>query len=240
MLSHQNSNKSNSPLRGKSIEGEAPFLGQSEPGNDIDKFFPRNFVNLIQQIRLPKRGSSAEGVPLIEGLDRVVFGTVSAAEAISIYGVRLPQYFCYMISGSFCDVIQFGIDLFLHNIFHINDASVCWMLGFAISVVFRHTAHRYLVFGNYVGGYYKSLVRIYAGYSITIFSSTIINFLMTKKAQISHYHAWLFTLLWTGIFNYFFLKRVWSFGGGTSIASSKKRTRTISQQEDIQLTDDEV
>jgi hypothetical protein len=240
MLSHQIPNNSNAQLHGKSIEVDAPFLGQSEPSVDSDKYFLRNLVNLIQQVRLPKRGSSTEGVRLIEGLDRVVFGTVSAAEAISICGIHLPQYFCYMISGFFCDIIQFCIDVVLYNIFHIHDASVCWALGFASSIVFRHTAHRYLVFGNYVGGYYKSLVRIYAGYSITIFFSTIINFLMTKKANISHYHAWIFTLLWTGIFNYFFLKRVWSFGGGNNITGSKKRTRTISQQENIQLSDDEV
>jgi putative flippase GtrA len=197
----------------------------------------RNLVHRIQQVRLPTRGNAAEGSPMIEGLDRVVFGTVSAAEAVSLCGIRPPRYLCYMVSGSLCDVIQFGIDLVLHYIFYIHDASICWVLGFGMSIFFRHSTHRYLVFGNYVGGYYNSLLRMYAGYSITIVLSTIINFLLTKKANISHYHAWIFTLLWTGIVNYFILKRMWSFGGASE--AGKKRNRSPLQQEQKQLSDGE-
>jgi putative flippase GtrA len=198
----------------------------------------RNLVHRIQHVQLPTRGNASEGPPLIEGLDRVVFGTVSAAEAISLCGMRPPRYLCYIVSGSFCDVIQFGIDLILHYIFHIHDASICWVLGFGTSIFFRHSTHRYLVFGNYVGGYYSSLLRMYAGYSITIVLSTIINFLLTKRANISHYHAWIFTLMWTGFVNYFILKRLWSFGGASE--GRKKRNRSPLQQEQKQLSDGEA
>ena len=67
-------------------------------------------------------------------------------------------FFRYMISGSLCDIIQFIIDYILHNQINIivsifNDSSVCWMVSFTACVIFRHTSHRYLVFGiNLVSG----------------------------------------------------------------------------------------
>lgn len=163
-------------------------------------------VEMLQNIRV-------RGRPLISGLDRVVFGTASAAEAVSLCGIRPPQYLFYMISGAVCDVLQLLLDYSLHTAFAIDDPSICWALSFTLSIVARHTTHRYLVFGMYVGGYYNSLLRMYGGYSIIIVLSTIFNILMTKVASISHYVAWIITLLWTGIVNYFILKKLWSFGG---------------------------
>lgn len=54
---------------------------------------------------------------------------------------------------------------------------------------------------------------MYAGYSIIISLSTIFNIAMTRFAMLPHYIAWIVTLLWTGIVNYFILKKIWSFGG---------------------------
>lgn len=202
-----------------------------------DNAFVLYLINRMQQVRCPKRGNASEGVPVIEGLDRVIFSTVSAADAITLCGIRPPRYLCYMVSGFVCDIIQFGIDLMLHYLFHINDASICWVLGFGISIFFRHTTHRYLVFGNYVGGYCNSLARMYAGYSITIALSTIFNFLLTAKANFSHYHAWIFTLVWTGIVNYFILQRMWSFGGSSNLG--KRKSVGQSQLEVKRLSDDQ-
>ena len=156
----------------------------------------------------------------ITGLDRVLFGTVAAADAVLILGIQPPRYLWYMLSGAFCDIIQFHIDVFLHVALQIHDASVCWALGFLLSIVFRHSSHRYLVFGDYVGGYWASLTRMYAGYSVIIVLSTIFNVLMTRVAVVSHYVAWIMTLLWTGIANYFILKKLWNFGGNSSSSSS--------------------
>ena len=152
-----------------------------------------------------------DGAYWIEGLDRVVFGTSSAAEVVRLAGVQPPRYLWYMLSGAMCDVIQLCMDMLLHT--QIQDASVCWAVTFFLSVVFRHSFHRYLVFGDYVGGYKASLARMYGGYSIIIVLSTIFNILMTRVATFSHYVAWILTLLWTGIANYFILKKLWSFGG---------------------------
>jgi hypothetical protein len=171
-------------------------------------------IDWLESLRLPKfLRKDEEESPLISGLGRVLFGTQSAAEVVTILGVHPPRYLCYMISGFVCDLIQFTIDIFLHMVLHLEDASVCWALGFGISVSFRHTTHRYLVFGDYVGGYWASLGRIYTGYSIIIVLSTLFNFVMTQYAQLPHYVAWIITLLWTGIVNYFILKRLWTVGG---------------------------
>merc|ERR1719416_218964 len=68
----------------------------------------------------------------------------------------------------------------------------------------------------YVGGYHNSLIRMYGGYSISIILSTIANFIMTEWYAVPHYVAWIFTLLWTGVVNYFMLKKLWSFGGSAT------------------------
>jgi hypothetical protein len=77
------------------------------------------------------------------------------------------------------------------------------------------------VFGDYVGGYWMSLGRMYAGYSIIIVISTVFNIVMTRRAKLPHYVAWVITLLWTGIVNYFILKKIWTFGKKQTTEPSK-------------------
>jgi putative flippase GtrA len=185
----------------------------------------KSFVDRLQRIRI-------RDVPLIEGLDKVIFGTLSAAEAVFICGIKPPQYLFYMLSGAVCDVIQLLMDCLLHFGFGIEDASMCWIVSFVLSIVFRHTSHRYLAFGDYVGGYWNSLLRMYGGYSVIIVLSTLFNIVMTKMARFPHYVAWIVTLLWTGIVNYFILKKLWTFGG-TSTSNSKASQGT---PEMVQLT----
>lgn len=100
--------------------------------------------------------------PIITGIEQVVYGTQPAAELVSFFGVRPPRYLFYMMSGIVCDVIQFLLDIILHFAMEIKDPSVCWGLGFFMSIVFRHTSHRYLVFGDYVGG--KKLAKEFSLY----------------------------------------------------------------------------
>ena len=168
-------------------------------------------VHRIQLLRLPSR-TKEEGVPLISGLDTVIYGTRSASDAVLICNVKPPQYLWFMVSGAICDGILFAMDYAMH--FYIQDPSVCWAICFTLSVAIRHSTHRYLVFGNYVGGYWHSLLRIYGGYSVTIVLSTVFNMIMTRSFGITHYVAWIITLLWTGIVNFFILKRFWHFDGG--------------------------
>lgn len=203
-------------------------------------------IHWLESLRVPKfleRGDSGP-VPVITGLERMFFGTQPACEVVKIAGFSPPRYLCYMVSGFLCDLIQFVIDLVLHKVFLLEDASVCWALGFGASVTFRHTSHRFLVFGDYIGGYWKSLGRMYAGYSIIIVISTIFNVVMTHYLQLPHYMAWVVTLLWTGIVNYFILKKLWSFGGKEKTDDTEGQTQSINQsnnnvslpqQEDIEV-----
>ena len=172
-------------------------------------------VHRIQSLRLP-----IYDVPLITNLDNVVFGTMAASETVLICNIKPPQYLWYMVSGGICDILQFIMDFLLH--YWVEDASICWAVCFTISIIFRHSTHRYLVFGNYVGGYWKSLLRMYCGYSISIIVSTIFNVFVTRTASIGHYPAFVFTLLWTGIVNFFILKKLWSFNGGKTAKSSPR------------------
>lgn len=155
---------------------------------------------------------------LIEGLEHVFIKIPgdSCADSVRICGGYQPYcYIWYMISGSTCDIIQFIITIIIHYGFYINDPSVCWAIGFIISIIFRHTFHRYLVFGNYVGGYYWSLLRMYTAYSIIIILSTLFNYVVNRIFAIHFIFIFILTLLWTGIANYFILKKIWSFNGNS-------------------------
>lgn len=177
-----------------------------------------------------KNGSIKPGekVYLVSGLGKVCYGTQPAAEVVRVLGIRPPRYLCYMISGSGCDIIQFFLYVLAYR--QTEDTSLSWALSFGGSIVFRHTTHRYLVFGDYVGGYWASLRRMYAGYSIIIFLSTIFNYVVMKYVDMPHMVAWILTLLWTGIVNYLILKKLWSFDG-----SAKKDTEeNLSGKKDIE------
>jgi len=203
-------------------------------------------IHYIQSIRLPlvmssylpvpsiirrnddediNRASHEGRIALFTGLDQVFLnGTLPASKAVKVCGLKPPQYLCYMLSGSMCDVIQLIIDLLIHLTIGVEDPSVCWALSFGLSIIARHSTHRYFVFGMYVGGYYNSLCRMYGGYSFSIVLSTFFNIIMTQTYHVPHYVAWVFTLLWTGVVNYFILKKLWAFDGASNSASSEKKT----------------
>mmetsp|Transcript_9531 Transcript_9531/g.10512 ORF Transcript_9531/g.10512 Transcript_9531/m.10512 type:complete len:317 (+) Transcript_9531:106-1056(+) len=149
-------------------------------------------------------------IPLFSGLSKVTKGTKPASEAVALCGFKPHRFVWFIMSGFICDVIQFGIDIALFHLLHIQGSSLCWLLGFSLSIIVRHTSHRYLVFGNYVGGYCHSLMKMYAGYSIILVLSTLFNLVLTHLVRMQHYTAWIITLIWTNIVNYFLLKQLWS------------------------------
>ena len=177
-----------------------------------------------------RRRNAVEKVYWITGLNKVLYGTQPAAEVVRVIGIKPPRYLCYMVSGSGCDIIQFALYVLAYQ--YLQDASSSWAASFGGSIVFRHTTHRYLVFGDYVGGYWASLKRMYAGYSIIIFLSTIFNYVVMKYLDMPHIVAWILTLLWTGIVNYLILKKLWSFeGNGKKEVKSKPLEKIIDVEE---------
>ena len=162
--------------------------------------------------------SLPEYLPLISGLTPVISGAAPAADTVRILSIKPPRYIFYSLSGFLCDIVQLVIDLAVHFLFNVRDPPTCWLIGFGLSIVVRHSSHRYLTFGAYVGGYWRSLGRMYGGYSISIALSTAFNMIMARMG-VPHYVAFVFTLLWTGIINYFTLKRLWSFGGSAGVGA---------------------
>lgn len=157
-----------------------------------------------------------EVLPLISGLTPVVSGAAPAADTVRILTIKPPRYIFYSFSGFLCDIVQLFIDLAMHFALSVDDPSTCWAIGFGLSIVVRHSSHRYFTFGAYVGGYWRSLGRMYFGYSFSIVLSTAFNVMMAGMGM-PHYVAFGFTLLWTGVVNYFILKRLWSFGGSSGV-----------------------
>lgn len=139
----------------------------------------------------------------------------SCADCVKIVGIKPPRYLWYMISGFLNDILQFIVSIGLYNTRGL-DPSACWFLGFTLSIPCRHVLHRYLVFGNYIGGYYHSLGRMYCAYSIIIVLSTIFNKVINtyiqffQSKEVNFIFIFILTLLWTGIVNYFILKKIWT------------------------------
>lgn len=111
-------------------------------------------------------------------------------------------------------MVQFFIDWAISLVYFLNweKATVCWTLSYIISIVVRHFSHRLIVFGEYEGTYWTSLMKTYATYSSSIFLSILTNWFLVRYLYLSHTHAWLATLIWTGVYNYFMLKASWNRG----------------------------
>jgi putative flippase GtrA len=110
-----------------------------------------------------------------------------------------------------CDIVQAFIDygIYLLYVFEWERATVCWTLSYTISIIIRHFSHRLLVFGEFEGTYCSSLTRTYMTYSSSIVISMLTNHLIVSFLNYSHRTAWIITMLWTGIYNYFMLKASW-------------------------------
>lgn len=172
-------------------------------------------------------------IPLIKGLERVTSGAQPASEVVATCGMKPHRFIWFIISGCICDVIQFFIDLSLFNIFKIQSTTICWVIGYALSIIFRHSSHRFLVFGNYVGGYWSSLLRMYTGYSISLVFSTLFNLVLTGIIHLKHYTAWIMTLIAVNIFNYFLLRYLWSWDWSVSLTNCGKKSNSISSSDTI-------
>jgi putative flippase GtrA len=132
-------------------------------------------------------------------------------EKAKIFGIKVPLYLWFVLSGAICDVFQAFIDYGISVIYVSGweKATVCWTLSYIISIWIRHFSHRILVFGEYEGTYLSSLTRTYLTYSSSIVISMVTNHLIVKYMLFTHRQAWIFTMLWTGIYNYFMLKASW-------------------------------
>jgi len=132
-------------------------------------------------------------------------------DACSIFGRKVPQYFWFVLSGGLCDIVQAIIDYAIFNIYiyEWERATICWTLSYTLSIIVRHTSHRFLVFGDFEGSYCYSLAKTYLTYSSSIIISMISNHIIVEILLFSHRDAWIITMLWTGIYNYFMLKASW-------------------------------
>lgn len=132
------------------------------------------------------------------------------------------------VLGIICDTIQFGIDNAVYNIYPESlsyRATVCWGVSYTLSIVVRHFFHRFVVFGEYEGTYGASLIRTYATYSSSIVISVVSNYIIVDVFKVPHVVAWIITMLWTGIYNYFMLKATWK--GKKTLAEDNVRDSSI-------------
>jgi hypothetical protein len=136
---------------------------------------------------------------------------LSHQEKCRCFGYKIPLYFWFVLSGTLCDVVQALIDFGVYHIYPYDweRATVCWTVSYTMSVIVRHFSHRFLVFGEFEGTYCQSLGRTYLTYSSSIILSIVTNHVLVNGFNCTHKVAWVLTMLWTGIFNYFALKSSW-------------------------------
>ena len=181
---------------------------------------------------------------------------------LKLFGVNMPTYPLFMMSGAICDLFQAGIDYVIYSVLDIWEdgrTTLSWTLSYTLSIVLRHQSHRLLVFGDYADGYLASLARTYMTYSSAIVVSMLINHTLVGYFDISYRLAWIITMLSTGIYNYFTLKATWRVKKESSASgdidddanvemivkpsASAKRTRSAKQRtttsEKIVSSDDE-
>ena len=134
------------------------------------------------------------------------------------FGYKIPHYCWFVLSGGMCDIVQALIDygIYVVYIFEWERSTVCWTLSDMIRIIIRYFSHRLLVFGEFEGTYCSSLTRTYMTYSSSIVISMLTNHLIVSLLNYSHRTAWVITMLWTGIYNYFMLKASWGRKSQTS------------------------
>mmetsp|Transcript_3247 Transcript_3247/g.4632 ORF Transcript_3247/g.4632 Transcript_3247/m.4632 type:complete len:162 (+) Transcript_3247:51-536(+) len=156
-------------------------------------------------------------------------------EKLKICGHKIPHYFWFMLSGGICDILQAFIDYAISIVYVLKweKPTVCWTCSYIMSIMIRHYSHRILVFGEYEGSYCSSITRCYATYSSSIVMSLIMNHVIVTYFYFTHIQAWVITMLWTGIFNYFMLKATWR-------KDSKGVSATKEKDSDIVVSKDEV
>ena len=165
---------------------------------------------------------------------------------LRVFGHKVPLYPLFMVSGALCDVFQALIDYFISTIytFEFAKTTVCWTLSYTLSIILRHSSHRLLVFGDYEGTYCMSLTRTYMAYSTAIVISMFANHQLVAFFGLPHREAWILTMLFTGIYNFFVLKASWKVinraqgipepGSGSGVGISTKpllRDRSLSLAE---------
>lgn len=132
-------------------------------------------------------------------------------DKVRIFGKPIPRYFWFVFSGAICDVIQALLDFILYKIyvFEFERDTVCWTLSYALSIFVRHYSHSMLVFGDYDGTYWSSLGKTYLTYSSSIVISMLANHILINVVKLQHLHAWFFTMICIGLYNYFMLRSNW-------------------------------
>jgi putative flippase GtrA len=138
--------------------------------------------------------------PVLEYLDK-----------LRICGHKIPRYLFFMLSGAICDIGQIFVNwgIAVLYVYNWEKSTVCWTLSYIISIWMRHYSHKHLVFGEYEGTYWNSLMKMYLSYSSSIIWSTLIVYVMTSQLNFSLVEAFTFSKLFTGVYNYLVLKSSW-------------------------------
>ena len=87
-------------------------------------------------------------------------------------------------------------------------SSLCWLISYGLSIWCQYELHCRIVFGKRSNTeYWRSLIRTYFVYGISMVFSTILNYTLVGYFQVGHTYAWILSLIVVGVLNYFTVSR---------------------------------
>jgi len=92
----------------------------------------------------------------------------------------------------------------LSSLLPYQPITAAWLISYLISIFLQYILHAMLVFG-WSASFWGGMLSTYAGYSGALVASIPINIALVNTAGLSASHAWLGTLIITGIANFFVL-----------------------------------
>ena len=81
-------------------------------------------------------------------------------------------------------------------------SSLAWTSSYALSILWQHALHRYLVFGT-AAPYLRSLVWTYLSYALSIVLSSVLNHALVSYIGVNHRVSFALTLVNTGVLNFY-------------------------------------
>ncbi|EFC36889.1 predicted protein [Naegleria gruberi] len=118
------------------------------------------------------------------------------------------KVFLFQVSTIIGTFIFFLFYHFLYQFITAEDestkSSLCWLLSYSLSIWCQYELHCRIVFGKRSNSeYWRSLIRTYFVYGISMVFSTILNYMLVGYFKVGHTYAWILSLILVGILNYF-------------------------------------
>jgi hypothetical protein len=121
---------------------------------------------------------------------------------------HVPHPIRFIISANIGSLVFYFLNealvAVLSSVLPYQPITAAWLTSYLISIFLQYILHAILVFG-WSASFWAGVLSTYAGYSGALVASVPINIALVNTAGLSASHAWLGTLIITGVANFFVL-----------------------------------